>query len=231
MLQKIASNWLTDQWNKGTTKLNSLWRSLYGGDANEQRDIDDLYSDVFKLMGKNQPYKPYDFSKLKKGDTINIAFSGAADGSERSPQGVYRNTFSDFNQPVAMYRFNDIEQADKDVKELKRRGVNIRVFGHSWGASGANTVASNNRINDVVLLDPVKRGDFKINKGTIVYLPADTRNTVWNNLVAKIGGRVDTTKYNPIKVDGDHMSMVRNGVKHYFESKGFYPKFGSQSAH
>jgi pimeloyl-ACP methyl ester carboxylesterase len=175
--------------------------------------LDDTIGWVGEQLGVNKPYKPFDINSVKKGDTVNVAFSGAWDGSQNGSQGLYNGVFNDLGEHAAMFRYNDVEAADKLIKELKAKGVNVNIYGHSWGSSPANTMAFKHNISKVTLVDPVKRG-LKIHPDAKVYAPKDDGISNPNNFIAFVGGR--QTDNNSIRVRGDHASMVNDAVADSF---------------
>lgn len=168
----------------------------------------------------------FDASKLKKGDKVYIGVAGSTNGEGHS--WFMRNMRNGAGADrVLALRHVDRNKLEKAYKDLTERGLDVTVVGHSSGGATAGQFLKRHPDAKGLLLDPVSWTGRGVSDNAVVFTPnvSARNNPVFENLVAKYGGRWNYDGPNAIMYNGDHSD---NGIfkKYIFQmmNQGLAPK-------
>lgn len=152
----------------------------------------------------------FDASKFKKGDKVYIGVGGSANGEGHSwfMRNMRKGVGAD---RVLALRHVDRDKLEKAYKDLTGRGLDVTVVGHSSGGATVGQFLRSHPDAKGLLLDPVSWTGRGVSDNAVVFTPnASARdNPVFENIVAKYGGRWNYEGPNAIIYNGNHSD---NGI-------------------
>ena len=189
---------------KDNRKKRAIWGGLIGALAGG------IATPAYAQLRKYLDGVPFDNTLFNrsihnKGDTVYIGVAGSANGENESWFGSdMRSQFGPSN--VVMLRHVDGKQLRDTYDDLRRKGLNVKVVGHS---SGAATVARflNERPDAFgYMIDPVSWTGRKVPKNGLVFTSDEStrHGGEFENLVADAGGRWNYVGDNSITFKGSH---------------------------
>ena len=152
----------------------------------------------------------FDASKFKKGDKVYIGVGGSSNGEGHS---WFMNAMRNGAGADRVYalRHGDVDKLEETFKDLTGKGLDVTIVGHSSGGATVGRFLGKHPEAKGILIDPVSWTERGVPDNAVVFTPnASAREKpVFENLVAKYGGRWNYEGPNAIMYNGSHSD---NGI-------------------
>ena len=174
-----------------------------------------LYAQIRKYLdGIKFDNSVFEKTNHKNGDKVYIGVAGSANGENESWfADEMRDRFGRGN--VVMLRH--VDDIEKKYNELKQKGLNVTVVGHSSGGASAGKFLRQHPEANGYLIDPVSWFGRGVPRNAVVFTSdKETRHGgPFENTIADIGGRWNDTSDRSVVFKGSHSNRMRDIIRDY----------------
>ncbi len=174
-----------------------------------------LYAQIRKYLdGVKFDNSVFEKTQHKKGDKVYIGVAGSANGENESWfADEMRDRFGRSN--VVMLRH--VDDIAKKYNELKQKGLDVTVVGHSSGGASAGKFLRQHPEAKGYLIDPVSWFGRGVPGNAVVFTADEkTRHGLpFENTIADIGGRWNDTSDRSVVFKGSHSNRMHDIIRDY----------------
>ena len=155
----------------------------------------------------------FDKTPHKKGDKVYLGVAGSANGEGDS--WFASEMRRKFGGNVVMLRH--VDDIAKKYNELKDKGLDVTVVGHSSGGASAARFLRANPDAKGYLIDPVSWLGRGVPKNAVVFTSDEStrHGGPFENTIADVGGRWNHKGDNSVVFKGSHSNRMRDIIKDY----------------